>query len=118
MCQLPPDSHWATRSQTVAALADPAVEMPATTVAAPAMPTPAMRCLTEIFLAAACLDRYCMGESFLTRASGVSCRIRASGAPSHARLHPKARSRPLPCAQTHMHSLATLVPPSSPGPRL
>ena len=59
MAQLPPDSHAAMASQTEDALADPAVARPPMMVAAPAMPTPAMRCLTEIFLAAACLDRYC-----------------------------------------------------------
>src|SRR6478735_11815288 len=95
MCQLPLDSHWATRSQTEAALADPPVAMPPTMVAAPAIPTPAMRCLTETFLVAACFDMYCMGVSFLTRACGVSCRVGASGAPSRMRLHPETRSRPL-----------------------
>src|SRR6476469_1271620 len=95
MCQLPPDSHEATESQTEAALADPAVVMPPTMVAAPAIPTPARRCLTEVFLATACLDMYCMGDSFLTRACGVSCRVGASGALSQMRLHPETRSRPL-----------------------
>src|SRR5829696_1181446 len=72
MCQLPPDSHSATASQMEAALADPAVVMPPAMVAAPAIPTPATRCLTEIFRAAACLAWYCMGDSFLTAPAGLA----------------------------------------------
>ncbi len=55
MDQLPPDSHWAIASQFVAAWASLAIATPPTMVAAPAMPTPARRFLTERNRGVACL---------------------------------------------------------------